>query len=219
MQFQFREFNNVRYARGADAVRMVVVNDDRSTIPLNMNKDDIRNNVRDFGPHIGLLEAGGHYGLSLEALLKIWNDNGRKGLFTPEEPTRNRDGFYAHPDFPENLTDARFDSWSNAIGLQYSIDLLQNDYRDESKDVRERYENGETDILAWHPEAPEGENWFIGSIHDSEDGPVCIWLRWEPVAADKNPSRAIRVNSGFGVRSAVEATKNDNSPNGDKGNV
>ncbi|HFY0714224.1 TPA: hypothetical protein ACIGWI_005050, partial [Escherichia coli] len=29
------------------------------------------------------------------------------------------------------------------------------------------------------PEAPEGEGWFVGSIHDTEDGAVCIWLRQE----------------------------------------
>ncbi|EHL4600861.1 hypothetical protein MPC93_005083 [Salmonella enterica] len=23
----------------------------------------------------------------------------------------------------------------------------------------------------------EGEGWFVGSIHDTEDGAVCIWLR------------------------------------------
>ncbi len=34
----------------------------------------------------------------------------------------------------------------------------------------------------WEPERPEGEGWFVGSIHDTEDGPVCIWLR-EKVAA------------------------------------
>ncbi|EHU9778498.1 hypothetical protein KZ562_005197, partial [Escherichia coli] len=33
------------------------------------------------------------------------------------------------------------------------------------------------DISAWEPERPEGDGWFIGSIHDTEDGPVCIWLR------------------------------------------
>ncbi|EHS1468042.1 hypothetical protein KVU04_000898, partial [Salmonella enterica subsp. enterica serovar Typhimurium] len=33
------------------------------------------------------------------------------------------------------------------------------------------------DISAWQPEAPEGERWFVGSIHDTEDGEVCIWLR------------------------------------------
>lgn len=38
------------------------------------------------------------------------------------------------------------------------------------------------DIAAREPERPEGEGWFVGSIHDTEDGPVCIWLR-EKVAA------------------------------------
>ncbi len=38
------------------------------------------------------------------------------------------------------------------------------------------------DIAVWEPERPEGEGWFVGSIHDTEDGPVCIWLR-EKVAA------------------------------------
>ncbi|ELO7509296.1 hypothetical protein R0629_000874 [Escherichia coli] len=34
-----------------------------------------------------------------------------------------------------------------------------------------------TDISAWEPERPEGEGWFIGSIHATESGPVCVWLR------------------------------------------
>ncbi len=33
------------------------------------------------------------------------------------------------------------------------------------------------DISAWEPERPEGDGWFIGSIHDTEDGPVCVWMR------------------------------------------
>ena len=32
-------------------------------------------------------------------------------------------------------------------------------------------------ISDWLPSALEGEGWFIGSIHDTEDGPVCVWLR------------------------------------------
>lgn len=33
------------------------------------------------------------------------------------------------------------------------------------------------DIAAREPEWPEGDGWFIGSIHDTEDGPACVWLR------------------------------------------
>ncbi len=35
----------------------------------------------------------------------------------------------------------------------------------------------DADISAWEPERPEGDGWFIGSIYDTEDGPVCVWLR------------------------------------------
>lgn len=35
----------------------------------------------------------------------------------------------------------------------------------------------DADIYAWEPERPEGDAWFIGSIHDTEDGPVCVWMR------------------------------------------
>lgn len=39
------------------------------------------------------------------------------------------------------------------------------------------WEKGIQDVSDWHPSAPEGEGWFMGSIHDTEDGPVCVWLR------------------------------------------
>lgn len=32
-------------------------------------------------------------------------------------------------------------------------------------------------LLAWNPENPEGGDWFIGCIHDTEDGPCCYWLK------------------------------------------
>lgn len=36
------------------------------------------------------------------------------------------------------------------------------------------------DLSSWQPEQPNGEGWFVGSIHDTEDGAVCIWLRAKP---------------------------------------
>jgi len=33
--------------------------------------------------------------------------------------------------------------------------------------------------------APPGEGWFTGSIHDTEDGPVCVWLRPLTAKADE----------------------------------
>jgi len=54
-------------------------------------------------------------------------------------------------------------------GLEWRVD-----YRDEEEidpDV-DGY-----DLSTWNPEAPAGDGWFVGSIHDTDSGAVCIWLR------------------------------------------
>ncbi len=33
------------------------------------------------------------------------------------------------------------------------------------------------DISHWTPKQPDGEGWFIVSLGDTEDGPVCYWAR------------------------------------------
>ncbi|MNJ41668.1 hypothetical protein D3C77_365980 [compost metagenome] len=35
----------------------------------------------------------------------------------------------------------------------------------------------EGDCSAWSPEPPAGEEWITLSIHDTEEGPVCLWGR------------------------------------------
>ncbi|WRH15744.1 hypothetical protein GC087_24405 (plasmid) [Pantoea sp. JZ2] len=35
------------------------------------------------------------------------------------------------------------------------------------------------------PVKPPGEGWFTGSIHDTDDGPVCVWLRPLTAKADE----------------------------------
>jgi hypothetical protein len=51
---------------------------------------------------------------------------------------------------------------------------MESDITDEQL---EALEAGDADISEWIPTPPAGEGWFIGSIHDTEDGPVCYWLR------------------------------------------
>lgn len=36
---------------------------------------------------------------------------------------------------------------------------------------------GDYDCTPWQPSIPVGDAWFTFSIHDTEDGPVCIWVR------------------------------------------
>lgn len=95
----------------------------------------------------------------------------------PMEPQRDSYGYWCHPDMPEIETSEQFDNWISSQGLQYALHCLDGDDGIGAEDAQTRYEEGDTDILAWQPSQPEGEGWFIASIHDTEDGPVCLWIR------------------------------------------
>lgn len=88
---------------------------------------------------------------------------------------RDEYGYWTHPEY-EKFCDGReiisteeFDAWMQKNNLQWTIT-----YRDEGGIDPD---TDGADISAWEPERPAGEGWFIGSIHDTEDGAVCIWLR------------------------------------------
>lgn len=95
----------------------------------------------------------------------------------PMEVQRDRNGYWGHPDLPQIETNEQFEAWIAAQGLQYSIHCLDGDDGIGAEDALERYSNGDIDILAWQPSKPHGEGWFIVSIYDTEDGPVCLWVR------------------------------------------
>lgn len=95
----------------------------------------------------------------------------------PMEPQRDREGYWTHPDYPEVETSAQFNAWLAVQGFECSTVMLDGDDGIGAEDAGERYAAGDTDILAWQPSKPEGDGWFIASIHDTEDGPVCAWLR------------------------------------------
>ena len=90
---------------------------------------------------------------------------------------RDQCGYWTHPvyeqfcDDREYISTDEFNSWLGENNLQWKVI-----YRDE-EDIEPGVDG--YDISSWHPEAPEGEGWFVGSIHDTEDGAVCIWLRQE----------------------------------------
>ncbi|WP_256676858.1 hypothetical protein [Pseudomonas sp. H3(2019)] len=49
---------------------------------------------------------------------------------------------------------------------------------DVDADIFDAYMNdGQVDCSAWEIPHPTEPGWFILSIHDAEDGPVCIWGR------------------------------------------
>ncbi|EDH4007909.1 hypothetical protein ACGANB_04070 [Salmonella enterica subsp. enterica serovar Aberdeen] len=87
---------------------------------------------------------------------------------------RDQYGCWTHPEYEkfcagrEFFPTSEFDAWTKANGLEWAISFL--DENEFGPDIC-------PEISAWEPEAPEGDGWFVGSIHDTEDGAVCVWLR------------------------------------------
>lgn len=176
MKFRLMEFNNVRLGRGADAAKVSIVNDEGERDWLWMSKQDIKKNVMLFGPHMGLLQAAAAYMMTPAHLVESWRKGGDRRFLNVMEPVRSRDGYCRHPDWPEEESDATMNAWLELIGYEIELVTLEGD--EDAEDVHTRWANGDPDVLAWNPKPPaECEGWFIVSIHDHEDGPVCVWAR------------------------------------------
>lgn len=88
---------------------------------------------------------------------------------------RNDVGMWTHPAYLkafggcDSVPAGMFNAWLQHLDLESkTVVFSPNDIGEISWE----------DVAEWVPEAPEGEGWFIGSIHESEDyGVVCVWLR------------------------------------------
>ncbi|WP_225182586.1 hypothetical protein [Pectobacterium aroidearum] len=94
---------------------------------------------------------------------------------------RDEYSHWTHPDYAalfgdrESIPRDEFKSLMDANGIISHVVELEYDATVEVADSY--FEDGNPNISAWNPTPPEGDGWFIGSIHDTEDGPVAIWLR------------------------------------------
>lgn len=91
--------------------------------------------------------------------------------------TRDEYGAWTHPQYPdlgEGSTRADADAAFEALGLEWGICRMENDNSDL---LEQMLETSDPSYLAWIPSRPEGCGWFEFSIHDTDDGPVCIWVR------------------------------------------
>jgi hypothetical protein len=113
-------------------------------------------------------------------------NNAQIELIQPMPVERCKDGFWSHPGFPdfdENYSASR--EWMDAQGLTHSQTFLESE--DESHPAYHAYYEEEcAGVVSWNPEPPAGDGWFTLSIHDTEDGPVWVWVR--RIAAAKEPS-------------------------------
>lgn len=101
-------------------------------------------------------------------------------LIQPAPVQRDSDGYWthpAHPDVEEGLS-ADMVAWFKAQQLESRIAYLESEPPEHPAAINYWGDAGSSDISAWEPPRPEGEGWFVLSIHDTEDwGPVCVWVR------------------------------------------
>ena len=96
-------------------------------------------------------------------------------------------GHWTHPAWPQDGEEnAILKTWFADQGLEVFIVDFEGDASLELTDAY--FEQGNPDCSAWQPSTPPGEGWFVFSLHDTEDGPVCIWvrLRTDAAAAQEN---------------------------------
>ncbi|MDR8364068.1 hypothetical protein [Pseudomonas sp. JL3] len=100
-------------------------------------------------------------------------------LIEPFPVHRDANGWWSPPDylseFDDEITEEQFNNWCARHQVETKITYMESDV---STDVFNVYmEDGQVDCSAWEIQHPAEPGWFILSIHDAEDGPVCIWGR------------------------------------------
>lgn len=89
---------------------------------------------------------------------------------------RDELGHWTHPAWPSwNDESGIPKSWFTDNGLELYIVEFESDASPEMQAAY--FEQGNPSCSAWQPSQPTGNGWFVFSIHDTEDGPVCVWVR------------------------------------------
>lgn len=107
----------------------------------------------------------------------------QNSLIQPVPVQRDEHGYWTHPDYPkwdEETSVQTIKEWYEEQGLEHAVVLFEDDAPEDLTDAWEA--TGEDDCTKWEPTVPKGDGWFALSIHDTERGPVCIWVRREASA-------------------------------------
>lgn len=100
----------------------------------------------------------------------------------PVDVVRDPDGWFTHPQYftesewdgVDSMTQIEFDQYIAQRGIETAITSLEGD----DDEAHQRYcDDGQAECLSWEPSRPSGDGWFFLSIHDTEDGPICVWGR------------------------------------------
>lgn len=103
----------------------------------------------------------------------------------PAPVERDEDGWFTHP--IDKLLNPKLDEIDyrpifEGMNLDFKGHAMEDELPMEHPAYVAYFDNGEGTCALWEPRPPEGDGWFLYSIHDSEDGPIAWWLRPHPNA-------------------------------------
>ncbi|HHH0383821.1 TPA: hypothetical protein ACPZND_000188 [Yersinia enterocolitica] len=99
---------------------------------------------------------------------------------------RDNCGFWTHPDYFEPANgnefgvEGEFAAWKALNRVTGAIGWMENE--ENAEELQAEYDSANCSVSMWNPTPPDGDGWFMASIHETEDGPVCYWLR--PIECD-----------------------------------
>lgn len=97
-------------------------------------------------------------------------------LIQPSPMQRDAQRWWTHPGVPDFDEDLRaYRAWIDDQDLEIKYVLLQ-DEAETHPAYRAYFEDELNDLSAWTVAPPRGKGWFPLSIHDTEDGPVWVWV-------------------------------------------
>lgn len=96
-------------------------------------------------------------------------------LIQPMPVVRDEMGLWTHPQWPSTDEELIPYAWFTDRGLEVRERNFEGDAPDELQAAW--FASGIADCSAWSPTQPNGDGWFIFSIHDTDDGPICVWVR------------------------------------------
>ncbi len=103
-------------------------------------------------------------------------------------------GFWTHPDFFEPANgnefgvEGEYDAWKALNRVTGAIGWM--DSEENAEELKAAFDSVGCNVSMWQPTPPDGDGWFMASIHDTEEGPVCLWLR--PIECDPEALAAHR---------------------------
>lgn len=104
-------------------------------------------------------------------------------LLSPPPVVRDEAGYWTNPALPTTDESIRMRPLAEALGLE----LTWVDAEDQVDEATMESFSATGAICAWTPTPPAGEGWVPLSIHDTDDGPVAMYVR-RPLSSSRPPS-------------------------------